>query len=449
MKRRSLSVAFAVSLCAIAALVGPAVHGSAVVAQIADTVSGTGAEPDATALFNDGRAIFRDDTFGDEAFWGGALKLHQAIEGSALGGVGGGVSPKTALSVGLKVDVDRLPAQLVAAIKAGNVDLNTPATTVALLKAKAVVGVVGSFGPANDKELTSVGISCALCHSTVDNSVAPGIGHRLDGWPNRDLNVGAIIDLAPDLSVVQSLLGVNRPTIDKVLKSWGPGKFDAELFLDGKAFRPDGKSAATLIPAAYGLAGVNLHTYTGWGSVPYWNAFVAVLEMHGQGDFTDTRLDNAKQFPVAAKAHFGHVRHSPDLVTPKLAALHYYQMSLSAPTAPPASFDAAAAARGQALFAGRANCISCHQATRFTEGGWNMHTGAEIGIDNFQADRSPDHRYRTTPLRGIGASRMKGGFYHDGRYATLNDVVAHYNMTLKLGLATADQNDLVQYLKSL
>ncbi len=176
---------------------------------------------------------------------------------------------------------------------------------------------------------------------------------------------------------------------------------------------------------------------------------VAVLEMHGQGDFTDTRLDNAKQFPVAAKAHFGHVRHSPDMVTAKLPALQFYQLSLPAPTAPPGSFDPAAASRGQALLAGRASCISCHQAPRFTEGGWNMHTGAEIGIDNFQADRSPDHRYRTTPLRGIGAARMKGGFYHDGRYATLNDVVAHYNATLKLGLTPADRNDLVQYLKSL
>jgi hypothetical protein len=435
-------------MCAMIGLgLASMVHGAAVNAQVQETPRAGDAS--GTALFNDGRAIFRDNTFGDETFWGTALKLHQAIEGSALGGVGPGVSPKAALGVGLKVDVDRLPPTLVDDIKAGKVDLNAPATTVALLKAKAVVGVVASFGTANPQGLTSVGISCALCHSTVDNSVAPGIGHRLDGWPNRDLNVGAIIDLAPDLSVMQTLLGVDRATIDKVLKSWGPGKFDAELPLDGKAFRPDGKSAATLIPAAFGLAGVNLHTYTGWGSVPYWNAFVAVLEMHGQGDLTDVRLDNAKQFPIAAKARLGHVRHSPDMVTPKLAALHFYQLALPAPTAPPGSFDPAAAARGQALFSGRARCMSCHQAPLFTEAGWNMHTGAEIGIDNFQADRAPDHRYRTTPLRGIGAARMKGGFYHDGRFATLNAVVAHYNTTLKLRLSTGQQNDLVQYLRSL
>lgn len=452
-KQRSFSFAFAASLCVIGALaVTPNIHGSPVIAQGTETAprgEAGMAEQGGTALFNDGRASFRDDTFGDEAFWGGTIKLHQAVEGSALGGVGGGVSPKTALAVGLKVDMDRLPPALVDAIKAGKVDLTAPASTIALLKANAVVGVVGQFGSSNPHGLTGIGISCALCHSTVDNAFAPGIGHRLDGWPNRDLNVGAIIDLAPDLSAVQSLLGVNRPTVDKVLKSWGPGKFDAELFLDGKPFRPDGKSAATLIPAAYGLAGVNLHTYTGWGSVPYWNAFVAVLEMHGQGNFTDTRLDNAKQFPVAARAHFGHVRHTPDMVTPKLAALQYYQLSLPAPTAPPSSFDAASADRGKTLFDGRAKCMTCHQAPRFTEGGWNMHTGAEIGIDNFQADRSPDHQYRTTPLRGLAASRMKGGFYHDGRYATLNDVVAHYNTTFRLGLSASDQNDLVQYLKSL
>jgi hypothetical protein len=283
-------------------------------------------------MLGEGRAIFRDDTFGDESFWGDTLKLHQAIEGQALG-VGGGVSPKTALAVGLKVDVDRLPADVVAALKAGKVDLDSPATTITLLRANAVVGVVGHSAPGGGKGLTSVGITCALCHSTVDNSLAPGIGHRLDGWPNRDLNVGAIIDLAPDLTAEQTQLGVDRATVDKVLKAWGPGKFDAELNVDGKAFRPDGKTSATILPAAYGLAGVNLHTYVGWGSVPYWNSYVANLEMHGQGNFTDSRLDNAQQYPVAAKNGFGHVRHTPDLVTPKLAALQLYELSLAAPPA--------------------------------------------------------------------------------------------------------------------
>jgi len=236
------------------------------------------------AMFNQGRQIFRYDTFGDEAFWGGALHLHQAIAGENLGGVGPGVSPKTALSVGLKVDADALPASLVEQIKAGKVNLDDPATTLALLKLNSVVGVTGFF----DKQgkLQGMGIQCALCHSTVDDSFAPGIGHRLDGWPNRDLNVGAIVSLAPNLQPVADLLGVDVPTVKKVLGSWGPGKYDAELDQDGKALRPDGKSAATLLPPAFGLAGVNDATYTGWGSVTYWNAYVANTQMHGKGAFS-------------------------------------------------------------------------------------------------------------------------------------------------------------------
>ena len=220
----------------------------------------------------------------------------------------------------------RSPPSLVDSIKKGKVDLDDPATTLALLKLNSVVGVTGFF--ATDGKLKSVGIQCALCHSTVDDSFSPGIGHRLDGWANRDLNVGAIIALAPDLSVVTGLLGADDATVRKVLNSWGPGKFDAELFTDGKAFRPDGKSAATLIPPALGLAGVNLHTWTGWGSVTHWNAFVAVLEMHGKGTFLDSRLNDASRFPVAAKAGFGNVRNDPDLVTSKLPALHFYQLAI-------------------------------------------------------------------------------------------------------------------------
>src|ERR1043166_8421835 len=262
-------------------------------------------------MVDQGRRIFRYDTFGDEAFWGGALNLQQAIAGEKLGDVGPGVSPKTALSVGLKVDADALPASLVEQIKAGKVNMDDPATTLALLKLNSVIGVTGFFDKAG--KLESMGIQCAFCHSTVDDFFAPGIGHRLDGWPNRDLNVGAIVSLSPDLSAVNNLLGVDDKTTRAVLASWGPGKFDAELFLDGKAFRPDGGSAATLIPPAFGLAGVNLHTYTGWGSVPYWNAFVANLEMHGKGNFNDARLADPVQFPVAAKAHFDRVRNDPDL----------------------------------------------------------------------------------------------------------------------------------------
>jgi hypothetical protein len=228
-----------------------------------------------------------------------------------------------------------------------------------------------------------------------------------------------------------------------VLAAWGPGKFDAELFLDGKGFRPDGKSGATLIPAAFGLDGVNLHTYTGWGSIPYWNAFVANLEMHGIGDFTDDRLDNARQFPVAARAGFAHVRHQRDLITSKLPALQVYQLSLPVPHA--THFDHAAARRGRAIFDGKGRCATCHVPPTFTDAGWNLHTGQEICIDNFESSRSPTFRYRTTPLRGLVA-KVKGGFYHDGRFPTLRAVVDHYDSCFKLGLSGREKSDLVQYL---
>lgn len=407
-------------------------------------------------LIAEGKQIFRYDTFGDEDFWGGQLQLHQAIEGAQFGGVGPGVSPATALAVGLKVDANALPNSLKKDLKRGNVDLNDPAVTLALLKLNAVVGITGFFN--SDGSLSSIGIQCALCHSTVDDSFAPGIGNRLDGWANRDLNVGAIIALSPNLSPFQTLLGVSRDTVVTVLNSWGPGKFDAELILDGKPFNPqqitDGVvtgtnvPGATLIPPAFGLAGVNLHTWAGWGSVPYWNAFVANLEMHGKGTFYDPRLNNPTQFPIAAANGFYDVRSSPDLITPKLPALHAYQLSLLAPLPPADSFDEAAASRGQALFEGKANCASCHVPTLFTEPGWDLHTPAEIGIDSFQADRSPDLRYRTSPLKGLW-THTKGGFYHDGRFATLLDVVNHYNTRFNLGLTDSEKADLVEYLKSL
>jgi hypothetical protein len=390
-----------------------------------------------------GRRIFRFDTFGDQAFWGGALQLHRAIAGSKNGGVGGGVSPKAALSVGLKVDATAIPKATAAAIKAGKVDLDDPKVTLALLKLNAVVGVKGFFNSAG--RLTSMGITCAVCHSTVDNSFAPGIGRRRDGWPNRDLNVGAIVGLAPNKKPITDLLGVDEATLSKVLASWGPGKFDAEVFLDGKAFRPDGKSGATLIPAALGLEGVNLHTYTGWGSVPYWNAFVANLEMHGIGNFDDDRLNNAKQFPIAARAGFAHVRNKRDLITSKLGPLHLYQLSLPVPHA--TRFNRAAARRGKAIFDGKGRCASCHMPPEFTDAGWNLHTGEEICIDNFQASRSPTFRYRTTPLRGM-ITRTKGGFYHDGRYPTLASVVEHYDDCLNLKLTAGEKRDLVEFVRS-
>jgi hypothetical protein len=398
-------------------------------------------------LIDDGRRVFRYETFGDEAFWGDTLQLHRAIEGAKLGGVGPGVSPRTALAVGLKVDVDALPPQVTAALRGGQVYLDDPATTLALLKANAVVGVTGHFDSAGS--LSSMGVQCALCHSTVDDSFAPGIGHRLDGWANRDLNVGAIVSLAPDLSALTGLLGVDDTTVRKVLGSWGPGKFDAELNLDGKAFRPDGGPAATLIPPAFGLGGVNLHTWGGgWGTVTYWNAFVANLEMNGRGNFYDPRLDDPEQYRVAAKAGLGHKQTDDDQITKHLAALQFYQLALPVPTARPGSFNAAAAARGQRIVSSKAQCSTCHVPPLFTEAGWNTHKAAEIGIDDFQANRAPDRSYRTAPLRGL-MTHAKGGFYHDGRFADLAAVVDHYNQFFKLGLTDAEKRDLIEYLKSL
>jgi mono/diheme cytochrome c family protein len=350
--------------------------------------------------------------------------------------------------VGLKVDWDALPRTLRQDLREGRIDLDDPATTLALLRLNSVVGVTGFFDDTGSAGLRSVGIQCALCHSTVDDSFAPGIGRRLDGWANRDLNVGAIVNLSPDLTSVADLLDVDEATVRTVLQSWGPGRFDAELFLDGKAFRPDGATAATLLPPAFGLSGVNLHTFTGFGSVTYWNAFVANLEMHGQGTFYDPRLDDAEQFPVAAREGFGNVRSTPDLVTPKLAALHFYQLAIPAPKPPRGSFDKEAATRGKALFAGKADCARCHVPPLYTEPGWNLHTPEEIGIDSFQADRSPDRRYRTTPLPGLW-SHAKGGFYHDGRFPTLDAVIGHYDSFFALGLSPSEKRDLAEFLKSL
>jgi mono/diheme cytochrome c family protein len=413
---------------------------TAVHAQQADPVA-----DNAQAMIAEGRNTFRFDTFGDEAFWGDTLKLHQAIAGAKAGGVGPGVSPRTALAVGLKVDVDALPDAVVSALKAGTVDLSDPATTLALLNLKAVVGVTGFF--AADGKLRSVGVQCALCHSTVDDSFAPGIGHRRDGWANRDLNVGAIVALAPDVSAFSKLLGVDDATVRTVLNSWGPGKFDAELAFDGKAFRPDGKSASVLIPPAFGMAGVNLSTWTGFGQTTYWNALVANLEMHGQGSFSDPRLNDATQFPVAAKAGFAKATSSSDNVTAKLAALQFYQLALPVPSQPSSAFNFAAR-RGQAIFNGKAQCASCHVPPLFTEPGYNLHTPAEIGIDAFQADRSPTHMYRTAPLRAL-FTHQKGGFYHDGRYPDLRAVVDHYDAVLKTGLNESEKSDLIAYLLTL
>jgi hypothetical protein len=405
----------------------------------------------AAAVVREGRSIFRFDTFGSEAFWGGSLRLHETIAGVAHGGLGTGLTPRAALSLGLKVDAEALPQELVDAAMRGAVNLDDPATTLALLKLNAVVGVKGIFE--QDGKLASVGIQCALCHSTVDRSfstsaIPPGnIGKRLDGWPNRDLNVGAIIASAPTVKPFADLLSTDEATVRRVLMSWGPGKFDAELILDGKAFRPDGKSAATLLPAAFGLAGISQHTYTGWGGVAHWNAFVANLEMGGSGTFWDPRLNDAAKFPIAAKAGFGNRRPVKDLVTSKLPALHAYQLAIPAPRLEQNPFDGQGR-RGEELFNGKARCAACHVPPLYTEPGWNMHTPEDIGIDGFQAERSPDGRYRTTPLSGMIA-KQKGGFYHDGRFATLLDVVQHYDRHFKLGLSDDEKRDLAAFVGSL
>ena len=432
----------------IAGISGAAASGSIIAYAAAPSRQSVDAENlrYAQGQIEEGKKIFRYETFGSEAFWGDALQLHKAIAGEKNGGVGPGVSPKTALSVGLKVDADALPASLKKELAAGKVNLDDPATTIALLKLNAVVGVTAFANP--DGSVKGMGIQCAFCHSTVDDSFAPGIGKRLDGWAARDLNVGAIVSLAPNLKPFTDLLGVDVDTVKKVLASWGPGRFDAELDKDGKALRPDGKQAGTLIPPAFGLAGVNLHTWTGFGSVPYWNAYVGATEMHGAGTFFDARLNDKEQYPVAAKSGSGNTRGTPDHITSKLAALHLYQLSIPAPKAPAGSYDKAAFERGRTVFNGPAKCATCHVPPLYTEPGENLHTPDEIGIDSFQADRSPTHKYRTAPLAGLW-THQKGGFYHDGRFATLSDVVNHYDTQFKLNLSSDQKNDLVEYLKGI
>ena len=388
---------------------------------------------DVLRLVAEGRQTFRFDTFGDEVFWGDTLRLHEALAQT---------TPRQALELGLKIDVEALSHRLASDLRRGRVNLDDPANTVALLRQDAVVGVTGFF---EGGQLVSVGTQCALCHSTVDDSLMPGVGRRLDGWANRDLDIGRIIASAPDLSVFEKLLGADTAAVKEVLEGWGVGKFDASLLLDGKTEGPKG-SAAVLIPPAFGLAGINLHTWTGWGSVPHWNALVANLEMGGQGTFMDRRLDDAGRFPIAAREGFSNVRRTPDRVTPKLPGLHLYQLALKAPRPPRRSFDASAAERGQEVFALR--CASCHVPPIYTEPGHNLHAPSEIGIDDFQSERSPARGYRTSPLAGLW-THTKGGLYHDGRFETLDEVVNHYESVLGFTLSDADQSDLVEFLKSL
>lgn len=397
-------------------------------------------------LISQGKQTFRYDAFGDEDFWSGLLHIDKAIAGSNNGGFGSGVSPKTALAVGLKVDANALPPEIKKAILSKSINLDDPATTLALLKLDAVVGIKGNFDDAG--KMKSIGITCAVCHSTVDNSFAAGIGKRLDGWPNRDLNVGAIISLTDNAKPIADLLHVDEPTLRTVLGLWGPGKFAAILFMDGKALRPDGKVAANLIPAAFGLKDVSLTTYTGWGDIKYWNSFVANLEMHGKGTFMDPRLNDPVKYPIAVENSFFNVHNDPDLITSKLDGLRAYQFSLDVPRPAGNSFDHDAARRGKILFYGQAKCATCHREDLYTSRKTILHAASEIGIDDFEANRSPTGKYRTTPLAGLSA-RTKGGYFHDGRFPQLSDVVDHYDQFMSLHLTQKQKQDVVDYLKSL
>jgi hypothetical protein len=395
---------------------------SAVAALVAGCGGGGGGEDIAreaatargNSLIAQGRHIFRFDTFGDEAKWTDALRMHEVIAAA--------VDPKTALSVGLKVDVDALPKRVKDGILDGSIDLDSPATTLALLKLDAVVGLKGRVDREQGVDkLRSVGVTCALCHSTVDDSFAPGIGRRLDGWPNRDLNVGAIIALSPALTAAQKA----------VFNGWGPGKYDPRHNIDGL-------DKPVVIPPAYGLEGIHKITFTGDGDdIAYWNRYVAVTQMGGLGTFSDARL------PLTV------TNGSVDLVSAKLPALQAYQLSLAAPSAPPGSFDAAAAARGRLVFEGKGQCITCHAGSLFTDANSLLHPPAESVVEPefpSYASRSATKMYRTTPLKGIW---QHPPYFHDGSAATLEDVGATYNARRGLGMTSQEIADLAQYLKSL
>ena len=373
--------------------------------------------PPDPALIAQGKQIFRFDTFGDEVQWTDGLRLHEVIPAA--------VDPLTALSVGLKVDSEALPAAVIKGIQDGSIDLKSPATTVALLKMNAVVGIVGKVELVNGKDtLTHVGVTCALCHSTVDNALAPGIGKRLDGWANRDLNPGAIIALSPAVdAAVKAIYG-----------SWGKGKYDPRFNLDGK-------NGPQVIPPAYGLQGIHKITSTGDGDeIAYWNRYVAVTQMGGQGSFSDSRTGVS-------------VTHgSVDLVSARLPALQAYQLSLAAPAAPAGSFDAAAAARGKRVFSDKGHCISCHSGAQFTDANIRLHPAADVvsepepgGAPSY-ASRSATRLYRTAPLKGLW---QHAPYFHNGSAATTIDVVTRYNTRQSLGLTPAEIADLAEYLKSI
>ncbi len=375
-----------------------------------DALAEAAAELD-PALVARGKAIFRFDTFGDETFWTDTLKLHRVIRTA--------VSPAAALGLGLKVDVQALPAEVRKALRRGEIDLDDPATTVTLLQLGAVVGLAGEVN-ANGR-LTRVGTTCALCHSTVDNSFAPGIGRRLEVLPNRDLDVGAIIALSPALTQGQR----------RVYRSWGPGMYDPR-------FNIDGKNVPVVLPPAFGLRRVDRELYTGDGSVSYWNDYVAVTQMHGHGRFEDPRIGVS-------------INNPPELVSSKLRPLRIYQFSLEKPAPPAGGFDPAAAERGRRVFKGAAGCAACHQGSIYTDmNRGTLHWPAEVRQDRVYAQRSATKKYRTTPLRGLwNPPQLVGPYFHDGSAATLEGVVEHYVRRFRLSLTSRERADLVEFLKSL
>ena len=375
-------------------------------------------------LVQEGQQIFRYDTFGDETFWTDVLQMNKVIET--------GVSPKTALAVGLKVDANALPAAVVAGIQDGSISLDDPQSTLALISLNAVLGVKGTVSKGADGKLKldRMGITCALCHSTVDNSFAAGIGNRLDAHPNRDLNPGLIISLSPALD----------DATRAVYASWKPGFYDPR-------FNHDGLNNPVVIPPAFGLYGIPKAIFTGDGDVEhepagpvaYWNRYVAVTQMHGHGYFADPRLDGW------VVDH----REGDDLVTSKLPALQAYQYSISAPTPPAGSFDADAALKGKILFAGKAKCASCHSGPLFTDviNGGKLHPqSASVALDKDYVKRSATKQWRVTPLKGIW---QHPPYFHDGSAKTLADVVTMYNDQRNLKLSTSEKKDLTEYLKSL
>jgi cytochrome c551/c552 len=376
----------------------------------------------AAELIDEGRYTFRYETFGDEAYWGDTLQLHRAIAGEANGGVGPGLTLEKAFELGLKIDAEALPAELKTRFAQGRVEAKSSKLMLELLELDAVVGLTGFFSM--DRKLVSVGVQCAMCHSTVDDAVGTSVGTRLDGWANRDLDVGAFLAMSPNIGPLATQLGADDEAARAWIRAWGPGKVDAALVLDGAKRDLNQRPVPTLIPPAFGRAGL------------------LSQQRHGSGIFYDPRAKDAVKAAMAADAGFSKERFAPDLVTPRLAALQVYQLVLRAPTPLPSTYNAASANRGKVLFEGRAKCAGCHVPPLFTEPDRVFHTASELGLG------TADYRVRTAPLGGL-FTHLKGGFYSDGRFPSVESVVSHYNVHFRLNLTATEQSDLVAYLKSL